>query len=90
MFFPSAKCPHCKGSNFELQRVEPAGSRVAMQFILCTSCKAPVGVAEYYDSGTLLKKQEKEIEALKRKIDQIDYNVQAIISGLNQMMRRAA
>lgn len=88
--FSISKCPHCKGGSFETTRVEPHNSNVAMFFIQCMTCKAPVGVTEYYNAGTLLKNQEKKIEALERKIDNLDYNIQSIIHGLNQMIRRAA
>jgi predicted nucleic-acid-binding Zn-ribbon protein len=87
--FASSKCPHCKNGNFELAQVEPSGSRVKMNFIQCMSCKAPLGVAEYYDAGSLLKQQGAQIAELNRKIDQIDYNVQSIMSALNHLRRAA-
>ena len=89
MWFPSSKCPHCKSMNFELTRTEPNGSRVALYFVQCTSCKAPMGVTGYYDPGSMLKAQEQKIEALERKIDSMSYDIQSIMQALNYLRRAA-
>lgn len=62
-------CPKCDSHRFELTEVEPANSRYKMFFVQCSSCGAPMGVTEYYDTGSTLKKHEKSMEERLSRIE---------------------
>ena len=73
-----SKCPHCENRYFELAEQSPSGSNYKIQFVQCSKCGAPVGVMEYYDSGALLKKNEKRLEALEHKLANVEHGVSHI------------
>ena len=70
--FGVTKCPKCENASFKLVIFEPVGANYKMNFIQCAHCNTPVGVAEYYDSGVLLKKQEKTLEKHSTALDDIE------------------
>lgn len=82
--FSSAKCGHCGQSGTKIEMIEPNGSQYKQAAICCSHCNSILGVTGYYDTGTLLKSQEKEIADLKRQLAQVDYNLRALIDGLNR------
>lgn len=53
MQLPS-KCPKCEASNFETVLESPKNSNFKVQFIRCASCRAVVGVMDYYNIGKLI------------------------------------
>ena len=59
-----SKCPRCSNDEFETVNETPKNSEYELIFIRCTSCKIVVGVIDYYNVGTLVKKL-----AFKLKID---------------------
>lgn len=52
-------CPHCKGIFWELYTESPYDSTVKVNFIRCKTCKAPIGVIDFYDIHSKLEKIEK-------------------------------
>ena len=80
-------CPHCKGTYFEIKEVEPRGAAYKTVFIQCSGCGAPFAAQDYFNIGSLLQGQEKKIADLSRKVDQLDYNIQEILQGLQRLQR---
>lgn len=60
----SSKCPKCENSAFEVVNELPVNSNYELIFVRCVNCRTVVGVIDYYNVGTLIKKL-----ALKLKID---------------------
>jgi hypothetical protein len=85
--FGSTKCGKCDGSTFKLQVIEVQDAAFKMYAIQCTGCQTPIGVAPYYDSGALLKKQESTIATLATKLLQMENTVNQIARALNGMRR---
>jgi len=81
-------CPKCEGHSFRTQEVEALGAAYKLIFIQCASCNAPVGVTDFYNTGSLLKKQEKQLAALDSRLSQIEASLQAIAYALQQVARR--
>lgn len=92
--FGASTCGKCGGKSFKLQRVEPSGSRVAMNFIQCSGCGTPVGVAEYYDAGSLLKEQETVLKEHGSELDDINARVRhvehLVVQIANYLNRRGS
>ena len=84
----SSTCPHCKNDRFELVEVSPAKSKYKMFFVQCSSCGAPCGVTEYYDAGTLVKAQEKALEAIDARLKHVESITVQIGNTLNQIIRK--
>jgi len=57
-------CPSCSNTEFEVVNETPVNSNYELIFVRCTSCKSVVGVIDYYNVGTLIKKL-----AAKLKVD---------------------
>ncbi|MBN1950257.1 MAG: hypothetical protein JW801_03585 [Bacteroidales bacterium] len=51
-----SKCPRCSNNAFEAINEKPVNSNYELIFVRCTSCKTVVGVVDYYNVGTLVKK----------------------------------
>jgi hypothetical protein len=79
-----SRCPHCKGGRFEVVLKEPAGSAFKMNFAQCSTCGAPFGIVDYFNLGTLLKKQEKKVEELDRRLSSIESTLQQIVQALRR------
>jgi predicted nucleic-acid-binding Zn-ribbon protein len=60
----NSKCPHCKSTSFELQEVSPTKSKYKLNFIQCSSCGAPFGITEYYNTTAMLEKQNEAIKKI--------------------------
>lgn len=82
MFGFGTKCVKCEGGSFKLQEIEAQGARYKLYAIQCISCSTAFGITEYYDAGNLLKKQEKDIEGLKRQLSDIQGYVHQIAQAL--------
>jgi uncharacterized Zn finger protein len=59
-----SKCPKCGNSEFEVVNEKPVNSNYELIFVRCNICHTVVGVIDFYNVGTLIKKL-----ALKLKID---------------------
>lgn len=82
--FSFAKCGHCDGTNTKIAEIEPTGAHFKQVAICCSSCNAILGTTGYYDTGSLIKAQEKEIASLKQQVAQIDHNLRGLIDVLNR------
>jgi predicted nucleic-acid-binding Zn-ribbon protein len=58
------KCPKCGHTRFELRTLEPSGAQYKYNFFQCVSCGTPVGVAEYFNAGVLLRKQNAALKKI--------------------------
>ena len=76
--FAIAKCGHCGHTGTKLAQIEPATAAYKQTAICCSSCNAILGITGYYDTGTLLKKAEKEREAIKQQISRLEHTIQQI------------
>lgn len=79
-----SKCPHCKGTAFELKENSPRDSRFRIYFIQCSGCGAPFATMDYFNTGTLMEKQEKKIAELSEKMDQLDHTTRAILATVQR------
>jgi len=57
-----SKCPSCSNNEFEQVYETPVNAEYELIFVRCTSCKAVVGVIDYYNIGTLIKKLATKLE----------------------------
>jgi len=48
-------CIKCGGVLFEVQTVEPLGSKYKLNFVQCASCGGVVGVIDYFNIGGMLQ-----------------------------------
>jgi hypothetical protein len=67
-----SKCPHCKGNSWELHTESPNGANFKINFIRCMSCKAPIGVMDYYDVHSDIKSLHRDLSALESKLNTIE------------------
>jgi predicted nucleic-acid-binding Zn-ribbon protein len=86
--FGATSCGKCDGSSFKLHEVTVTGAAYRMYAVQCTSCGTPIGVTEFFDNGSLLKKQEKAIADLQSKVSGMSHTIDQIAHVLNQMARR--
>jgi hypothetical protein len=77
-----AKCGHCGKSGTKVAEIEPSGASYKQIAICCSWCSAVLGVTGYYDTGTLLKKAEKEQLELSKRISQMERQIHAILNAL--------
>jgi hypothetical protein len=89
MFSLGAKCGHCGKSGTKIAEISPSGASYKQIAITCSGCSAILGVTDYYNVGTLLKQQEKEIAGLKTQlgnmqsgIQQMDHNIRLILQNM--------
>jgi hypothetical protein len=76
------QCPHCRGGFFELREIEPSGSRYKMFFVQCSACGAPAGITEYYDAGSLIKKQEKVLDQIEKRLTRLEGQISQIAHAM--------
>ncbi|MDD5394963.1 MAG: hypothetical protein PHE17_18245, partial [Thiothrix sp.] len=57
-------CPKCGGHMFEIKENEPSGSAYKVMVFQCTGCGHPFGIMDYFNIGTLLQNQKKDISDL--------------------------
>lgn len=57
-----SKCPKCESSEFEAINDKPVNSNYEVIFIRCNNCKTVVGVLDYYNVGTLIKKLAQKLK----------------------------
>jgi len=51
-----SKCPKCENNEFEVVNETPVNSNYDLIFVRCSNCHTVVGVIDYYNVGTLIKK----------------------------------
>lgn len=76
-------CPKCEGHSFRIQEVSPSGSAFKLNFVQCSGCGAPVGIVDFYNTGQLLKQQEKAIHDLTTRLSHIEHAINQIAYVLN-------
>lgn len=79
------KCAKCGGGFFELQTIEPSGSNFKINVIQCSSCGAPIGLVDYYDTHSSIEKTNQKIERLHNEVNQLGYditNIRNMVSNL--------
>jgi hypothetical protein len=85
--FGSTKCGKCESAAFRVQEISPNDAAYKMYAVQCVSCQTPIGITDYYNSGVLLKQQEKAIADLGQKIAQIEHSVNQIAYALQSKGR---
>jgi predicted nucleic-acid-binding Zn-ribbon protein len=85
--FSSTKCSKCENRAFKLEEINVQGSNYKLFAVQCATCGTAFGVTEYYDSGALLKEQEKAIAGLEKKIDHLQYGMGQIVQALQSIRR---
>jgi hypothetical protein len=83
-----AKCGHCGKPGTKVVQIEPSGGNYKQMAICCISCSAILGVRGFYDSGSMIKKQEAEIAKLQTAVAQLQYQNNQIGQALNEIARR--
>jgi hypothetical protein len=78
------KCPHCNSTRFELKEIEPNGSIYKLSAVQCVGCGAPSGVMDFWNIGTLLKQQEKQISDLNSRLQTMEYTLNQIAQALRR------
>lgn len=56
-----SKCPRCSNDEFEAVNEKPKNSEFEFIFVRCSICKIVVGVVDYHNVGTLVKKLAKKL-----------------------------
>jgi uncharacterized Zn finger protein len=51
-----SKCPKCENNEFEVVNETPVNSNYDLIFVRCFNCHTVIGVIDYYNVGTLIKK----------------------------------
>lgn len=82
--FAASKCGKCEGTMFKVVTQEPQGSNFKLNFVQCVRCSTPVGVLDYFNTGTQLEAQKKSIEDLNRRIGNIEHAINQIANALNR------
>ena len=57
-----SKCPKCEGLEFEVVNQTPINSNYELIFVRCNQCKTVVGVIDFYNVGTLIKKLAQKLK----------------------------
>ncbi len=58
------KCPHCKGTGWRTEVIEPTGAKVKVTAIVCKSCHAPAGFVPFDDIAAILLSIESKLKRL--------------------------
>lgn len=52
----TSKCPKCENTEFEVVNETPVNSNYELIFVRCTNCLSVIGVIDFYNVGSLVKK----------------------------------
>lgn len=63
-----SKCGYCKMTSFEIKEVSPQGGRYKQMFVQCAHCGVPVGVLEYYNTGSQIEKMSLNADKMHQEI----------------------
>lgn len=84
-----SRCPKCNNSTFEIVEQEPKNSSYKLMFVQCSSCGSVIGVLDYFNIGTLLKKlkDDNEIEFfnLNSSLQTINNNITIIDNKIKNL-----
>jgi predicted nucleic-acid-binding Zn-ribbon protein len=58
------KCVRCGGMKFEHAYIMPANSRFKYTAIVCSECGGVIGLAEFYNLGELMARQNQAIKSI--------------------------
>ena len=86
--FGSTKCGKCEGASFKIQELTAQGAAYKFYSVQCASCQTPIGITDYYNLGSLLKGQEKQIAELQAKVDAMGHTINQIAHALNHLARK--
>ncbi len=82
--FGVSTCAKCNGNLFQVVEQEPAGSNFKLMFVQCSACGTPVGVLDYFNIGSLLDDQKKQLKALDSRVSNIEYTLDQIVRLLKR------
>ena len=57
----TSTCIKCGGTNFELQTLEPFGSKYKLTAVQCSGCGGVIGVVEYTPVSELMKELARKL-----------------------------
>ena len=72
---------------FEIKTAEPTGSRYKQVFIQCSKCGGVASATDYYNVGSLIKDQEKEMGKVQTRLTNIESALQTINDNLRVLER---
>jgi len=75
------KCPHCAGTQFELQDETIVGAAFTLTVIRCASCGAPAGVLENQNVSQALTVQSEKISALHGLLSDLQQQVSVLVAA---------
>ena len=79
-----SNCAKCNGTFFKVVTQEPSGSNFKLNFVQCSSCNTTVGVLDFFNTGSQLEDQKKQIANISSRISGIESALQQVI----QMLQR--
>lgn len=77
-------CAKCGGGFFKLVTQEPSGSRYKINFIQCSSCNAPIGTMDYFNTGAQLEQQKKSIDELESRMRRLEHGIDNVLRLLQR------
>ena len=82
--FGISTCAKCGGGMFKLVIQEPQGTNVKMNFVQCATCNAPIGVADFYSTGTQLVNLKKQVESLASDVANMKQTLERLARDLRK------
>lgn len=82
--FTTAKCGHCGKIGTKIETIEPNGAQYKQTAICCMHCNSILGVTDFYNAGTLLKKAETERAAMSKKIGDLQSQLDQVLRALRR------
>ena len=79
----TSTCIKCGNHSFQIAENSPSGAAFKLMFVQCSSCGGVVGIQDYFNIGTLLQDQEKQIKQLQSSISDIESQ----LSHISQRIR---
>jgi hypothetical protein len=79
-----SKCPKCEGRSFEVVEQSPENAAYKFMFVQCSGCGSPFGVADYFNIGSLLQGQKKQLQDLEGRLSTIEAALEGILNSLRR------
>jgi hypothetical protein len=73
------KCASCDGTFWNIELLEPHGARFKYYAVQCSSWSVPIGVLDFDNIGAA-------IDELESKFDELSGSINAVMSGINQIL----
>jgi len=73
-----SRCPKCNWHSFALVEIEPNGSEVKLNAIVCAQCRSVVGVTDWYAVGRNVAALARQVTAIEAQLSRIDRVLQVI------------